>query len=117
MFVILEAYGIPPAICNAIKVVYLETSAIVLTPEGETAPFSINTGVLQGDPLAPFLFIVVLDYALRQSISHLGGILLKRRRRARHPAQHLADLDYADHIALMENLLKSAESLPPPQSS
>ena len=72
----------------------LETSAIVLTPEGETAPFPINTGVLQSDPLAPFLFIVVLAYALRQSISPFDGILPKRHRSARHLAKHIADLDY-----------------------
>jgi hypothetical protein len=34
-----------------------------ITPEGNTDLFSIDTGVLQGDPLAPFLFIACLDYA------------------------------------------------------
>ena len=65
MFKILHAYGIPEETINAIKIMYEDTSAVVLTPEGESDSFSVNTGVLQGDPLAPYLFIIVLDYALR----------------------------------------------------
>ena len=47
---------------------YVNTYAVVLTPEGETTNFNINTGVLQGDPLAPYLLIIVLDYGLRTAI-------------------------------------------------
>ena len=54
MFLILEAYGIPPQVVNAIQIMYENTSATVLTPEGETDFFEIKTGVLQGDPLAHF---------------------------------------------------------------
>jgi len=35
---------------------------------GETDVFDIAAGVVQGDTLAPFLFIIVLDYALRKAI-------------------------------------------------
>ena len=28
--------------------------------------FDVRTGVLQGDPLAPFLFIIVMDYVLKE---------------------------------------------------
>ena len=59
-------------------------------------------GVLQGDPLAPFLFIICLDYAMRSSIVDSDGVVLKRRRSRRHPPQVLSDLDYADDIALIE---------------
>ena len=41
---------------------YENTSAFVVTPEGNTDIFQVDTGVLQGDPLAPFLFIICLDY-------------------------------------------------------
>ena len=68
LFQILHAYGIPEKIVKAIQVMYIKTSAVVLIPEGETANFNINTGVLQGDPLAPYLFIIVLDNALRTAI-------------------------------------------------
>ena len=111
MFKILEAYGVPSLIVDAIKIMYINTSAVVLTPEGETDPFPIDTGVLQGDPLAPFLFIVCLDYALRKSISNIDGLTLKKRRSSRHPAEVLPDLDFADDICLFEDKLEAAEDL------
>ena len=111
MLEILEAYGIPPDIVNAIRVMYEDTSAVVITPDGETDAFNINTGVLQGDPLAPFLFIMCLDYALRTSITETDGLTLSRRRSRRHPAEVIADLDYADDIALLENTIDAAQDL------
>ena len=103
MFEILLAYGIPSCVVDAIEVMYKDTCAKVLTPEGETSAFKINTGVLQGDPLAPFLFIIVVDYALRTSITSSDGLTLMPRRSSRYPAEKLADLDYADGIALLED--------------
>ena len=67
-FQILHAYDIPEKIVTATQIMYVNTSAVVLTPEGETTNFNIKTGVLQGDPLAPYIFIIVLDYALRTAI-------------------------------------------------
>ena len=32
---------------------YSNTQAVVLSPDGETDPFQIHAGVLQGDTLAP----------------------------------------------------------------
>ena len=43
---------------------YKETKAKVCSLEGETNTFEILAGVLQGDTLAPFLFIIGLDYAM-----------------------------------------------------
>ena len=39
------------------------TSAVVLIPEGKTAHFEINTGVLQGNRLAPYIFIHIHTYS------------------------------------------------------
>ena len=64
MIKILRAYGIPPNILRAIEKMYTNTQAKVITPDGETEQFEITAGVLQGDTLAPFLFIIVLDFAL-----------------------------------------------------
>ena len=64
MLKILHAYGIPEQLVNAIKDMYSNTQAKVLSPEGETEPFLVTSGVLQGNTLAPFLFITVLDYAI-----------------------------------------------------
>lgn len=70
--------------------------------------------MLQGDTLAPFLFIIVLDYALEQAIvgreEELGFTLTPRK--SRHiPAVTVTDLDFADNIALVSNSVEQASSL------
>ena len=61
MFKILKAYGIPPTLLNTIIAMYTNTRAKVVSPDGDTDLFEITMGVLQGDTLAPFLFVIVLD--------------------------------------------------------
>ena len=39
----------------------------IVAPDGDTEYFNIVAGVLQGDTLAPYLFIICLDYGLRTS--------------------------------------------------
>ena len=68
MFKILPLYGIPEQIIKAIEALYTDTNAKVITPGCETEQFDIFAGVLQGDTLSPFLFILVLDYVLRISL-------------------------------------------------
>ena len=46
---ILKAYGIPTKIVNAISILYKDTKAQVITPDGDTEFFEILAGVLQGD--------------------------------------------------------------------
>ena len=60
MFKILKAYGIPPRRLNAIKAMYTGTRAKVVTEDGDSDEFEITAGVLQGDTLAPFLFVITL---------------------------------------------------------
>ena len=87
-----------------IGTMYEGTGARMVTPDGDSEEFDILAGVLQGDTLAPFLFIIVLDYALRQAISgrelELGFTITQRRSR-RFPAVVLTDLGYADDISLI----------------
>ena len=88
---ILLAYGIPKKIVDTIRVLYDDTRARIISPEGETEEFEIVAGVLQGDTLAPYLFAIVLDYAMRKAISgfeeELGFKLVKRRSRRLHQSQ------------------------------
>ena len=113
MFEILLLYGIPNKIVQAIKSVYTNTKALVISPDGETDYFEILAGVLQGDTLAPFLFVLVLDYVLRISIDKMNekGLQIRPRNGRRHPAQHLTDLGYADDLALISSLVNDAQSL------
>ena len=70
-------------------------------------PFAITTGVLQGDTLAPFLFIMVIDYVMSNSEEDFGFIY-EQRTSSRHPAKTINDLDFADDIALLENSIELA---------
>ena len=60
-------YGIPKEITNAIMMQYKITQSMVRSPYGDTSLFKITTGVLQYDTLAPFLFIICLDYVLNKN--------------------------------------------------
>ena len=114
MFAILEAYGIPPKIVNAIKEVYRNVKAKVKSPDGDTDFFDILAGVLQGDTLAPCIFVIVLDYAMRQAIEGKEeelGLTLYPRQSRRIPAQSITDLDFADDIVLLSNNIEQAKRL------
>ena len=81
--------------------------------DGNTDYFDIVAGVLQGDTLAPHLFIICLDYVLRMSIDKMkdNGFKLKKERSRKYPAQTITDVDYADDIALLANTPTQAETL------
>ena len=70
-------------------------------------------GVLQGDTLAPYLFIICLDYVLRTSIDKIkeNGFELTKKRSRRYPATTITDADNADDIAILANTPDQAETL------
>ena len=80
----------------------------VRSPDGDREYFNIVAGVLQGDTLAPYLFIICLDYVLRTSIDKIreNGFELTKKRSKRYP-----DADYADDLALLTNTPNQAETL------
>ena len=55
---ILLAYGIPKETGAAITILYRNTKVKVRSPDGDTEYFDIVAGVLQGDTLAPYIFII-----------------------------------------------------------
>ena len=90
---------------------YSKTRTKVITTDGETDWFDI---ILQGDTLAPFLFMIVLGYALRQIISGREeelGFRITQRKSRRHPPVTQTDLDFADDIALLANGVDQAQKL------
>ena len=67
MFAILRHYGIPEKIVKAIRTIYEHSTSRVLVDEKLSEEFKTNTGVLQVDVLASFLFIIVIDYVMGNS--------------------------------------------------
>ena len=74
--------------------------------------FNIYAGMLQGDTLALYLFIICLNHVLTTSFDILkdNGFKLANERR-RYPVQIITDEDYADDIALLANTPAQAETL------
>ena len=72
--------------------------------------FDTTSGVLQGDTLSPHLFILLVDYILRQSLVDEDGFTLKPAYGRRHPAVTLTALSYADDVAITSDSASGAES-------
>ena len=89
---------------------YQGTRAAVMTPDGLSDLFSTSSGVLQGDTLAPFLFVLLLDWVLRIALpSADDGFLLHRRVGRRFPEKRLCVLAYADDLALLSSTVEGAQ--------
>ena len=111
---ILLAYGIPEKVVALVMIFYIGTTAQVITPDGPSEEFDISAGVLQGDTLAPFIFVIVVDYVLRNNIIETGeevGFTTVPRKSRRCPAKYITDLDFADDIALLSDDKEKAQRL------
>ena len=109
---ILEAYGIPNEITKAIMIMYKNTWAFARSPDGDTEFFNIIAVVLQGDTLAPYLFIIVLDCILINLDQNKDlGFTLREQLSRRYPAEMLTNANFADNLALLSNKVGHAEKL------
>ena len=112
MLLILKAYGISKELVKAIGIMYEDTSAKVITPDGETDMFSNLAGVLRGDILASYLFIIVIGYIMGKALMGREdklGFQLRKRQSRRVPPLTITDMDFADDIALGSADIKGAE--------
>ena len=77
----------PKEIVAAITILYRNAKVKVRSPDGDTEYFDIVAGVLQGDTLAPYLFIICLDYVLRTSIDKIkeNGFELRKEKKQKIP--------------------------------
>ena len=110
---ILLACDIPKETVVTITILYRNTNVKVRSPDGDTEYFDIIAGVLQGDTLVPYLFIISLDYVLRTSIDKIkgNGFKLTKKRSRRYPAKTITCANYADDIAVLANTPNQAETL------
>ena len=110
---ILLVHGLPKETVVAIMMLYKNTKVKVCSPDEDTYYFDIVAGVLQGDTLAPYLYIICLDYVLRTSIDKMkdNGFKLTKERMRRYPAKTITVVDYADDVALLANTPAQAQTL------
>ena len=110
---ILIAYGVPQETVDAIMMLYQDTCSMVRSPDGNTEFFDIIAGVLQGDTLAPYIFIIRLDYVLRRALDENKelGLTLTKQKSRRYPGKKITDADYADDLAVLADTLKDATTL------
>ena len=114
MLMILKTYGIPEELVTVISIMYEDTTAKVITPDGETETFNILVGVLQGDTLAPYLFVIVIDYVMRialQGREDKLGFQLRKRKIIRVPPITVINMDFAYDIALVSEVIKEAQEM------
>ena len=110
---ILLAYAAPEETVAAITILYRNTKVKVRSPDGDTEYFDIVAGILHGDTLGSYLFIICLHYVLRTSIDKIkeNGFKLTKERSRRYPAKTITDADYADDIAILANTPNQVETL------
>ena len=101
---ILESHGLPSKILQILRAMYTETFSTVRVYNSLSNPFAIVSGVRQGSILAPFLFNLVIDWALLEATENQPlGIALDD--------MVITDLDFADDICLLEDNIKDAQTL------
>ena len=91
---ILRKYGLPEKIINLIKLFYVNYECSVILEDKISEWFSVKTGVRQGCILSPILFLITIDWIMRQTCDQKRGIQWTL-------FDHLEDLDFADDLALL----------------
>ena len=91
---------------------YKLAKAIECSPDSDTDNIDIVTGVIQGDILASFLSIIVLDYA-QGTVINGEKILLYTKiwQEANDSAENIIDAAYMDDLAFLANTPAQTEYL------
>ena len=92
---------------------YRNTKVKIRSLDGDRYYFDIVVGVLQGDILALYLFILCLHYVLRTSIDKMKNDCFKLTKEIsrKYPAHIITEADYANVIALLEIIPTQTETL------
>ena len=60
-------YGFPPKFITIIQQLYKDTTCQIIHEGKLTEPFNVTTGVRQGCLLSPTIFLIVVDWVMKQS--------------------------------------------------
>ena len=92
---LLQHYGIPPIFLNLIKQLYHEATCQIIHNGKLTEAFEMKTGVRQGCLLSPMIFLMVVDWVMKETVkAGKTGIQWTL-------TQCLEDLDFADDLCLI----------------
>jgi hypothetical protein len=103
----LQRIGIPDPLVKAIMSMYKEPLFFVSEAGNDSPVYRASTGIRQGCPLSPFLFIIVLtllfeDVDKALALKNITNNIVSHRR-------PLYDLEYADDVALFHAHLPSLQ--------
>ena len=110
----LTAFSIPPMLNRMILATNESPTGYVKTQFGKTENFEIASGVLQGDVLAPFIFVMCLDRILELAMQNpIFGLTLFRSGTKSRGVQQLriTDVDYADDIVFFSPERKTLQEM------
>ena len=122
---VMQYFGFPPGL-QAYIIHSLASQRLFARSNGTVDPSPITpfAGVMQGDTLAPYLFILCVDMILRKlpsdagALFNLQGLTLPGTRRTRadvvpnaDQVHRLTNLAYADDISLLSNTFDGATRL------
>ena len=95
LWLIMRSYSIPPKIIGMAKTLYDNFECTVVDGQDTTEWFKIKTGVKQGCNMSGLLFLLVVDWIMRNTLQEGNtGIRWKFNTK-------IEDLDFADDIALL----------------
>ena len=94
---LMRHYGIPDKFISIIKNTYSGMQSKIIHEDKQTEPFEITTGVRQSCLLSPLLFLLAVDWIMRQATSN------RRNEIQWTLLEQLDDLDFADDIALLSH--------------
>nr|KAG5704289.1 hypothetical protein BaRGS_012598 [Batillaria attramentaria] len=99
----MQHYGFPPKYIAIIQQLYEDAACQVIHEGKLTTPFQVQTGVRQGCLLPPTIFLMVVDWIMRQSTAgQKTGIQWTF-------TKQLEDLDFADDISLLSHRQQHAQ--------
>ena len=97
----------------AVLALYKDTKAQVFTSDCTSDPISLNTGVLQSDTLASYLFVIVVYFVMRKAVVDDSlGFQYQQKRSSRHAAKFINGTGIADDIiAILSSTLENGQTL------
>ena len=104
------AYGPSKETIAAIMMLYKNMKVKVRSLNGDRDFFDIVAVVLEGDTLAPYLFMICILITSTDLMKE-NGFILKKAKSRQYPIQTITDTNYADDIVLLANTPTQAESL------